>query len=117
MSKRILGVVPKSGEKMLKDAIGQFRGIISQIQEGIKKVKVKVAANDKKAAKIAAENERLLAAVVEGTQAAENLEALLNGKIMTLPTEDEVVAEDTTDATDEAVEADETEETPSDESK
>jgi len=106
MSKRILGVVPKSGEKMLKDAIGQFKGIISQIEEGIKKVTAKVTANDKKASKIAAENARLLVAVTEGTQAAENLKAMLSGKIMTLPMEDEV-----------AVEADNTEDTPSDESK
>ena len=105
MSKRTLGILPKSGEKILKDAIGQFKGIIAQIEIGIKKVKSKVEANEKKLTKIQEENVRLVAAVDEAINAQENLEALLSGKIMTLPTEDEVVEE--------AVETDETEDTTS----
>ena len=80
--KRIMGIFPKSGEELLKDALGQFKGIIAQINEGIKKVKTKVAKNDKKAAKIIVENERLSVAVVEAQNAATNLEALLSGQLV-----------------------------------
>jgi len=104
MSKRILGVVPKSGEAMLKDAIGQFKGIISQIEEGVKKVTAKVTKNKERAAKIEAENARLVTAIAEAENAQKNLQAILNGTIMTLPTEDEAAEAD------ETVEADATEE-------
>lgn len=106
MSKKTLGFIPKSGEKMLKDAIGQFKGIISQIEEGVKKVTAKVTANEKKAAKIKVENERLVAAVSEASQASENLKAMLSGKIMTEPTE-EIVVEETVEKEEEAADDEE----------
>ena len=109
MSTRVFGIFPKSGEKILKDALGQFKGIIAQINAGVKKVKDKLTVNDKKAKKIADENARLVEAMGEAVLAAENLEAMLSGKIVTVPA-------DETD-TDETVEADEAEETTSDESK
>jgi hypothetical protein len=90
MSKKTLGFIPKSGEKMLKDAIGQFKGIISQIEEGSKKVIVKTVANAKKIAKLEAENTRQEAAVAEARIVQANLKAMITGKIVALPVVEEV---------------------------
>lgn len=97
MSKRTFGILPKSGEKILKEAIGQFKGIISQIEEGIKKVTAKVTANEKKAEKIRVENKKLVAAVAEAANAQQNLQAILSGKLMVEPTEVETEVEETTE--------------------
>ena len=106
ISKRILGVVPKSGEKMPKDAIGQFKGIISQIQAGAKKVRVKLTANEKKVEKINIETARLTEVMSEALVAADNLEAILSKKVLTedIPTdkdaetvEDDKAEENTSD--------------------
>ena len=106
MSKRIFGIFPKSGEAILKDALGQFKGIIAQINEGVKKVKGKLVKNDKKAAKIAAESVSLAKVMDEAINAATNLEAMLSGQL--------VMTEEQTDiAEEETVEADETEDTTS----
>lgn len=116
MSKKILGVFPKSGAAMLKDAIGQFKGIVAQIKEGVKKVEAKVSKNISKSEKmvketavkvekIATENDVLIAAVEEAIVVADNLESMLSGKIMTLPTEEQEASE-----TEEPVVGDEAEE-------
>ena len=118
MSKRILGIVPKSGERLVKEAIGQFKGIIAQLEEGIKKVAEKVTANDKKVAKIQAESERLLAASKEAAIAKENLQAILSGKIVAIPTEDEIIEEEIIEEeTAEDTVENEAEDTPSEETK
>lgn len=93
MSQRTLG---KSGEKILKDAIKQFRAIITQINEGAKKVRAKLSINDKKVAKIQDENTRLELVMSEALIAADNLEAILSKKVLTEPIVDE------TDETEEA---------------
>ncbi len=115
MSQRILGVGPKkSGEKMLKDAIGQFKGIISQIQAGATKVKVKLTANAKKVTKIQNENIRLETVMSEALLAAGNLEAILSKKVLTeeVPAEDDTVESDKTVEADKTAEADEEEDEP-----
>jgi len=105
MSSRTLGVFPKSGEQMLKDAIGQFKGIITQIGNGIKKVAAKMSDNTKesdklqletkkKTDKLQVENERMVAAVAEAEIVMANLQAILSGKLVILPTTEESVDED-----------------------
>lgn len=91
MSSRVLGVIPKSGEKMLKDALGQFKGIISQIKEGVKKVQAKVAKNTTQMDNIKKQNDVLVSAVDEAVIVAANLESMLSGKISMLPVEDDTV--------------------------
>jgi len=107
MSKKTLGFLPKSGEAMLKDAIGQFKGIISQIEEGIKKVTAKVTANEKKAEKIRVENLKLVAVVEQASNAQKNLQAILSDKIMTEPAVDEVAETETTEKEEDVVDDEE----------
>lgn len=110
MSTRMFGIFPKSGEKILKEALGQFKGIIAQINVGVKKVKSKITANEKRAKKIEAENINLSKAAAEAMLAAENLEALLLGRVVTVPADGEADA-------DETVETDKTEGATSEESE
>ena len=95
MSSRVLGIFPKSGKRMLEDAIGQFKGIISQIKDGIKKVQVEVAQNAKKAftieseaakkaSKLNEDSQKLTTAMNEASVVLSNLEAMLRGTITTI---------------------------------
>jgi len=88
MSTKVLGIIPKSGEQILKDALGQFKGIIAQIKEGVKKVNAKVSKNTAQVEKLQKENDVLVAAVEEAVIVSANLESMLSGKIAMLPTED-----------------------------
>lgn len=88
MSQRNLGVFPKSGKAMIKDALAQFKGIINQINEGVKKVRAKVSENTLKVEKIQKESDALVAAVEEAVIVAGNLESMMSGKIAIIPTDD-----------------------------
>lgn len=114
MSKRTFG---KSGEKILKDAIGQFKGIIAQINAGAKKVKIRLTANEKKVEKLNDDSVRLATVMSEALIAADNLEAILSKKVLTEPIVDPTDGDDDNETTDETVDADRSENTPSDESK
>lgn len=96
----------KSGEQMLKDALGQFKGIIAQIKEGVKKVREKVSKNAAELDKLQKENDVLIAAVDEAMMVSANLNRMLSGEIVVLPTVDEA-------SQNEAVDTDETEDTTS----
>ena len=113
---RKLGIFPKSGEQILKDALSQFRNIIIQIGEGIRKVEIKRTNNTKESTKVqkktevkvaelqkkadakvnqlAKENETLEAVLAQASTAAENLKAILNDKIVIVP-DDTVKSADT----------------------
>lgn len=92
------GTFGKSGEKILKNAIGQFKGIILQIREGVRKVALKVTANTKKTKKLEDEtlkktnelkkdSDRMVKAVEEAEIVMANLQAILSGKILVSTTE------------------------------
>jgi hypothetical protein len=106
MSQKVFGIFPKSGEKMLQDALGQFKGIIAQIKKGVDKVKSKVSANTKKVDKLQDESDKLAGAMTEALTVMANLEAMLSGKVVTVQD----------NAEEEAVEEDNTEDSSSDES-
>ena len=88
MSNKSLGFLPKSGEQMLKDALGQFKGIIAQIQTGVKKVQSKVLKNAVEFERLQNENISLTKAVDEALIVSENLEKMLSGEIVVLPASD-----------------------------
>ena len=89
----------KSGEQMLKDALGQFKGIIAQIKEGVKKVQEKVSKNAVELDRLQKENISLTSAVEEAVIVSANLEKMLSGEIAVLPTVDEAVDTDETEDT------------------
>jgi uncharacterized phage infection (PIP) family protein YhgE len=107
MSSRKLGLIPKSGEQMLKDALGQFKGIIAQIKEGVKKVQAKVSKNTSELVRLEKENTTLTQAVEEAVVVSANLEKMLSGEIVVLPSVEEA-------SQNEAVDTDKTEDTTSD---
>ena len=88
MSNKSFGFLSKSGEQMLKDALGQFKGIIAKIQEGVKKVQFKVAKNAIEFERLQNENTSLTKAADEALIVSENLEKMLSGEIVVLPASD-----------------------------
>ena len=96
-------IFPKSGEQILKGTLGQFKNIIVQLGEGIKKVKSQQTKNTKettevqkktevkvqklqekadvKVNELQKKNEALAAVLGQAEVAAKNIEAILNDEI------------------------------------
>ena len=112
---RKLGIFPKSGEQILKDTLGQFKNIIIQLGEGIKKVRSQQTKNTKETTEVQKKTEvkvlklqkkadvkvnelqkknvALAAVLGQAEIAAKNIEAILNDEIAIVP--DAINSEDT----------------------
>ena len=93
---RKFGVIPQSGEQILKDALGQFKSIIAQVREGARKVTAKLAENTKQISNLEGENDRLGLVMSEAMLAADNLEAILSKKVVVEDVEKEETPSEST---------------------